>query len=75
LLPPHAQLVHDPRLGIGGGSCHLAAIVDRGRDMNATVSPSRQIVQTVRGMPASDGAGVKLNRVIGSRRWTCSIRS
>ncbi|MBN8742083.1 MAG: quercetin 2,3-dioxygenase [Lysobacterales bacterium 69-70] len=33
--------------------------------MNATVSPSRQIVQTVRGMPASDGAGVKLNRVIG----------
>ena len=33
--------------------------------MNATVFPSRQIVQIVRGMPASDGAGVKLNRVIG----------
>jgi redox-sensitive bicupin YhaK (pirin superfamily) len=31
--------------------------------MNATTS--RRIVTTVRGMPASDGAGVKLNRLIG----------
>lgn len=33
--------------------------------MNATASNSRHIVKTVRGLPASDGAGVKLNRVIG----------
>jgi quercetin 2,3-dioxygenase len=33
--------------------------------MDASVSSSRRVVHTVRGMPASDGAGVKLNRVIG----------
>jgi quercetin 2,3-dioxygenase len=33
--------------------------------MNATALSSRRVVTTVRGMPASDGAGVKLNRVIG----------
>ena len=33
--------------------------------MNATEVSARRVVTTVRGMPASDGAGVKLNRVIG----------
>ena len=33
--------------------------------MNATAVTSRRIVTTVRGMPASDGAGVRLNRLIG----------
>ncbi|HSX60370.1 MAG TPA: pirin family protein [Tahibacter sp.] len=33
--------------------------------MNATALTSRRVVTTVRGMPASDGAGVKLNRLIG----------
>lgn len=33
--------------------------------MNATTPLSRRVVTTVRGMPASDGAGVKLNRLIG----------
>lgn len=33
--------------------------------MNATASTARRVVKTVRGMPASDGAGVRLNRVIG----------
>jgi quercetin 2,3-dioxygenase len=31
-------------------------------------SPIRAVVQTLRGMPASDGAGVKLTRVIGQPR-------
>jgi redox-sensitive bicupin YhaK (pirin superfamily) len=33
--------------------------------MNATALTSRWVVTTVRGQPASDGAGVKLNRLIG----------
>lgn len=33
--------------------------------MNADAITSRRVVTTVRGMPASDGAGVKLNRLIG----------
>ena len=33
--------------------------------MNATALTSRRVVTTVRGQPASDGAGVKLNRLIG----------
>ena len=33
--------------------------------MNA-IAPAARITRTVRGMPASDGAGVKLTRVIGS---------
>jgi redox-sensitive bicupin YhaK (pirin superfamily) len=33
--------------------------------MNATAVTSRRVVTTVRGMPASDGAGVRLNRLIG----------
>lgn len=33
--------------------------------MSADVTPSRRVITTVRGMPASDGAGVKLNRLIG----------
>lgn len=33
--------------------------------MNATAPMSRRVVTTVRGQPASDGAGVKLNRLIG----------
>ena len=33
--------------------------------MPATAKPSRQVVRTVRGRPTSDGAGVKLTRVIG----------
>jgi redox-sensitive bicupin YhaK (pirin superfamily) len=33
--------------------------------MNTQVSASRHVIKTVRGMPASDGAGVKLTRVIG----------
>jgi hypothetical protein len=35
---------------------------------NAAVSTSRAVTQTLRGMPASDGAGVKLTRVIGQPR-------
>ena len=35
--------------------------------MNATAIASRRVVQTVRGQPTSDGAGVKLTRVIGQR--------
>jgi len=35
--------------------------------MNATATASRRVVQTVRGQPTSDGAGVKLTRVIGQR--------
>ncbi|MCQ4167021.1 pirin family protein [Tahibacter harae] len=33
--------------------------------MNTVAPTPRTIIKTVRGMPASDGAGVKLNRVIG----------
>jgi len=33
--------------------------------MNATALTPRRVVTTVRGQPASDGAGVKLNRLIG----------
>ncbi|HVV96630.1 MAG TPA: pirin family protein [Rhodanobacteraceae bacterium] len=35
--------------------------------MNSTVLESRRVVETVRGQPTSDGAGVKLTRVIGQR--------
>jgi redox-sensitive bicupin YhaK (pirin superfamily) len=35
--------------------------------MNATATPSRHVARTFRGQPASDGAGVKLTRVIGQR--------
>jgi redox-sensitive bicupin YhaK (pirin superfamily) len=38
-----------------------------GDRMNSTVLESRRVVETVRGQPASDGAGVKLTRVIGQR--------
>ncbi len=35
--------------------------------MNAAMKPDaeREVVQQLRGMPTSDGAGVKLTRVIG----------
>jgi len=33
--------------------------------MNATALSTRRVVTTLRGQPASDGAGVKLNRLIG----------
>ena len=35
--------------------------------MNATATPSRRVARTLLGQPASDGAGVKLTRVIGQR--------
>ncbi|MEP7043706.1 MAG: pirin family protein [Dokdonella sp.] len=35
--------------------------------MNATATHSRRVARTVRGQPTSDGAGVKLTRVIGQR--------
>jgi quercetin 2,3-dioxygenase len=35
--------------------------------MNASSSPSRRVARVVRGQPTSDGAGVKLTRVIGQR--------
>jgi redox-sensitive bicupin YhaK (pirin superfamily) len=35
--------------------------------MNATATSSRRVLRTVRGQPTSDGAGVKLTRVIGQR--------
>ncbi len=35
--------------------------------MNAALDSSRRVAQVVRGQPASDGAGVKLSRVIGQR--------
>jgi redox-sensitive bicupin YhaK (pirin superfamily) len=35
--------------------------------MNATATSSRRVARTVRGQPTSDGAGVKLTRVIGQR--------
>ena len=35
--------------------------------MNATSSQSRRVARVVRGQPTSDGAGVKLTRVIGQR--------
>ena len=35
----------------------------------------RAVIQTLRGQPASDGAGVKLTRVIGSPGCPTSIRS
>jgi len=35
--------------------------------MNATASTSRRVARTLRGEPTSDGAGVKLTRVIGQR--------
>jgi redox-sensitive bicupin YhaK (pirin superfamily) len=35
--------------------------------MNAIVTTSRRVTRVVRGQPASDGAGVKLTRVIGQR--------
>ncbi|MDR2011467.1 MAG: pirin family protein [Rhodanobacter sp.] len=35
--------------------------------MNATATRSRSVTRTLRGQPTSDGAGVKLTRVIGQR--------
>jgi redox-sensitive bicupin YhaK (pirin superfamily) len=35
--------------------------------MNAIATSSRRVLRTVRGQPTSDGAGVKLTRVIGQR--------
>jgi redox-sensitive bicupin YhaK (pirin superfamily) len=35
--------------------------------MNATATSSRRVARTFRGQPTSDGAGVKLTRVIGQR--------
>ncbi|MBO9661593.1 pirin family protein [Dokdonella sp.] len=35
--------------------------------MNATATTSRRVARTFRGQPTSDGAGVKLTRVIGQR--------
>jgi redox-sensitive bicupin YhaK (pirin superfamily) len=35
--------------------------------MNATATTARRVARVVRGQPTSDGAGVKLNRVIGQR--------
>ncbi|WP_300620139.1 pirin family protein [Dokdonella sp.] len=35
--------------------------------MNATATTPRRVARTVRGQPTSDGAGVKLTRVIGQR--------
>ena len=34
--------------------------------MNATALSARRVARVLRGQPASDGAGVKLTRVIGS---------
>ena len=40
--------------------------------MNAVIaqSPDRQVVQQIRGLPTSDGAGVKLTRLIGQPAFT-----
>jgi redox-sensitive bicupin YhaK (pirin superfamily) len=49
---------------------HFCTHPDRflpGDRMNSTVLESRRVVETVRGQPTSDGAGVNLMRVIGQR--------
>ena len=35
--------------------------------MTTTTTATRRVSRTIRGQPASDGAGVKLTRVIGQR--------
>ena len=67
LLPGREQPVHATALGFPHGGGHVADFTPNAEEaaMNADAITSRRVVTTVRGMRASDGAGVKLNRLIG----------
>src|SRR3954452_22077909 len=65
----HSATAFSPRrLSHRRADASIESHSNREIDMNAVAAPtSRRVVRTIRGQPTSDGAGVKLTRVIGQR--------
>jgi redox-sensitive bicupin YhaK (pirin superfamily) len=61
------RIVHGVALVQARPRTHVADLDDPETPMNAIAPSARRVQRVVRGQPTSDGAGVKLTRVIGQR--------